>query len=200
MTEKEQELNANYSRKFVMAFITLVLCLVSVCGSTLALFTSNPGDGKIGINATSGQIDVDITDSHGVSLVGSYLAFAATDGHTEIIFEPGCSYRTQEFFIANKGSIPVNYRLYISNDGDFDMGAFTDGFDILICPASEDITKATVVTEFTGSLDRDATAGPYYLVVRMHSDADNKFSEQEYEGIGITLFAVQGNVSVTEQN
>ena len=36
----------------------------------------------------------------------------------------------------------------------------------------------------------------YYLVVRMKDDAGNAYQDQSYSGIGITVWAVQGNAHV----
>jgi len=63
------------NKTFIIAAMVILLCLVSITGATLALFTSTTEDGKIGINATSGNLKVDIVDAseNPSSLVGDVL-------------------------------------------------------------------------------------------------------------------------------
>ena len=66
---------ASYN-KFIIAAMVILLCLISITGATLALFTSDVNDGTIGINATSGNVKVDIVDEKDTrSLVGEFLKF-----------------------------------------------------------------------------------------------------------------------------
>ena len=38
----------------------------------------------------------------------------------------------------------------------------------------------------------------YYLVIKMREEAGNEFQDKSYTGIGVTVYAVQGNAEVGE--
>ncbi len=184
---------------FIIAVLIILLCLTCLIGATLALFTNDPNDGTIGVVTTSGQIQVDIIDAAtGESLIGKVLKFQIYDDREEIYFEPGATYCTQGFKVSNEGNIPINFRLYVSEDEDLDMEEFRKAFDIWISTSPDDVDNAQKLTEFTGELglENRTTDETYYLFVKMKETAGNEFQKQKYSGIGITVYAVQGNVDV----
>ncbi len=191
-------------RAIVIAALTILVCLVCLTGATLALFTSNEEDGRIGIITTAGNVAVDIVDAEydEISLVGNVLKFQTSATNREAKFEPGATFRTQGFQIKNVGSVPVNFRLYISRDeeidAEFTMEEFLSAFDIWISTNPDNHVGAQSLNEFAGTLPVDQASDTYYLFVRMKDDAGNEFQGRSYEGIGITVYAVQGNVSVEE--
>lgn len=191
-------------RAIVIAALTILVCLVCLTGATLALFTSDEEDGKIGIVTTAGDVAVDIVDADDEtkSLVGEVLQFMTSAETTEVLFEPGATFRTQGFQIKNVGSVPVKFRIHISRDeeidAEFTMEEFLAAFDIWIATTPVKHVGAESLNEFTGSLAVDGVSDTYYLFVRMKEDADNSLQGRSYEGIGITVYAVQGNVSVEE--
>ena len=82
-------------RSFLIAALVILLCLSCLTGATLALFTSDPNDGTIGIVTTSGDVEVDIVDTAGVSLRDRALAFMTTSGAVDsetVLFEPGAMF------------------------------------------------------------------------------------------------------------
>lgn len=199
----------------LIAALVILLCLVCLTGSTLALFTNDPNDGSIGIITTSGRVDVDLvdtTEAHN-SLEGEYLEFFTTSENQTIYFEPGATFYTQGFQIMNKGNVPINFRLSVSESENFNMKAFLEGFDVWITtdptttpPPGYGLDEVSPcgykLTEFTGRLEKNGDigdiSGTYYLVVKMKESADNTFQGQTYSGIGVTVFAVQGNVDIEE--
>ncbi len=187
-----------------MAATVTLLCLVSLTGATLALFTSNVSDGTIGIVTTAGDVRVDIVDSAGETLVGKTLEFEPKEEdenqNREVYFEPGAVYYTQPFRVENEGTIPINFRISISEDEDINMNEFRRAFDVWISRSTKLDSTAERLTEFQGRLD-PATgdfSDPYYLFVRMKDTAGNEFQGKSYTGIGVTVYAVQGNVGVNE--
>lgn len=192
---KEKE-NRNYSA-FIMAGLVILLCLISLTGATLALFTSNPDDGKIGVIATTGNVRVDIVDSKTEeSLVGETLLFQSADGEDGILFEPGATFYTQGFKAKNVGDIPINFRMYISEDENLNMNEFIEAFDFYITTNPDNPTDATKILNFNGGLEVGESSDTYYLVIKMKETATNGFQNRSYKGIGITVCAVQGNVSL----
>ena len=191
-----KELWAGEMKKITMSIMIIFLCFVSVIGATWALFTSG-NDGKIGINTTSGYIDMDIVDTEGNSLVNDVLDFDVDrDDDSPIYFEPGATFYTEGFRIVNRGDIKVNYRVYISNDDSENMVEFSEAFELWICENPKDMSNAKKITEFEGTLNGNDGGDIYFLVIKMKETAGNDFQGKVYSGIGITVHAVQGNVDM----
>lgn len=191
-------------KSFIIAAMVILLCLVSITGATFALFTSTTEDGKIGINATSGNLKVDIIDAsdNPTSLVGDVLEFVMTSGNE--LFEPGATFYTEGFRVKNDGTIPLNYIVYISGDDALDEKlevSFADAFEVWITPDPTSRSSMVKLQEFDGRLEVGQTSEVYYLVFRMKETADNDFQDRTFNyykdnvfyGVGITVCAVQGN-------
>lgn len=186
----------NVNKKaLTIAALIILLCLVSLTGATLALFTSSTDDGKIGINATSGSLKIDIIDDteNQDSLVGEVLSFVPKNGDDEILFEPGATYHTQGFRIKNDSSIPIKFIVYISNDEKVSPDFF-DAFDVWLTEdpllGRDGMVK---IDKYDGFLAKDQISKVLYLVFSMKEDAGNKYQNRPFNGVGITVCAVQGN-------
>ena len=194
--------NTKHTKSFIISALVLLLCMTCLIGETLALFTSDPEKGTIGVITTAGNLKVDIIDSFHPdkpSLVGEYLQFRTTTPQDEILFEPGASYFTQGFQVKNQGNVPINFRLYLSEDSSVDMEEFEKAFDVFLCtdPLNPDSAEPlkSVTGEMLKPLDCSTT---YYLFIRMKDTADNTFQNKTYDGIGIVVYAVQANVGLEE--
>lgn len=196
---EKQHVSLSQQRKAIaLVLLAMVLCIAMASATTFALFTSNINDGKIGINATSGTVDVDIINESGTSILTESLKFLTADGRDQdsIYFEPGCTIMTEGFKVVNKGSVAANIRAYISVDADFDMLAFESGFEVWITDSPDNLNYAQRLVSFKDSLAAGATSDTYYLVIRMKETAGNTFQNEVFSGIGITVYAVQGNVEI----
>ena len=162
------------------------------------MFTSGD-DGKIGINATSGDLEVGIIDAteNPQSLVGKALNFETKDG--VVLFEPGAVYHTEGFRVSNLGDIPMNYIVYISKDKDV-TADFSAAFEVWITtnPATREMDEK--LQEFEGSLAPEKSSEIYYLVFRMKETAGNEFQDRTFTGVGITVCAVQGDYYVNRKH
>ena len=191
-----------HTSTLIIAAIVILLCFVSITGATLAIFTSSSEDGKIGINATSGNIEVDIINSSEdpSSIVGEVLKFTTSSGEiiTDVLFEPGAFYYTEGFRVQNKGDIPINFILYVSEDKNNpgEAGDFAHGFEVWLTNDPTDRSTMVKMQDFDGRLDPDKISDVYYLVFRMKETAGNEFQDRTFTGIGITVCAVQGNVNI----
>ena len=182
---------------FIIAALVILLCLTCLTGATLALFTSDLNDGTIGIVTTSGDVEVDIVDTSGVTLRNKALDFFTSSEDKEALFEPGASFYTQEFQVKNTGDIPVNFSLSVSKDDKIDMKEFDEAFEVWIVRAKDgDFKNAERITNFKGRLEVGGISEEYCLVVRMKETAGNEFQGKTYTGIGVTVYAVQGNVDI----
>ena len=187
---------------FVIAALVILLCLVCLTGATLALFTSDPNDGTIGIITTAGDVKVDIVDLSGVTLQDKALSFMTTAGATDsenILFEPGATFYTQGFKVENQGDIPVNFSLSVSKDDDIDMEEFHKAFDLWIVKKDDpNFANAEPLTAFKGRLEVGKSSATYCLCIKMKESVGNEFQGKSYTGIGVTVYAVQGNVDIVE--
>ena len=185
---------------FIIAALVILLCLVCITGATLALFTSDPNDGTIGIVTTSGDVEIDIVDTSGVTLQNRALAFMTTSGATDsddVLFEPGATFYTQGFKIKNTGDIPVNFSLSVSKDDKIDMEEFAKAFELWIVKEGDDFSNAEKLTEFkVNGLAAGESSDTYYLFIRMKESVGNEFQGKTYSGIGVTVYAVQGNAEL----
>lgn len=179
----------------VIAALVILLCLVCLTGATLALFTNDLRDGTIGIVTTSGDVEIDIVDSFGASLKNESLSFITTSD--EPLFEPGAVFYTQEFCIVNTGTVSVQFSLSVSKDEDFAEEDVANAFEIWIVPAnSPDYRNAERLTNFKGRLGVGDASESYILIVKMKETAGNEFQGKTFSGIGITVYAVQGNAEI----
>ena len=180
---------------YIITAVVIMLCLFAITGATFALFTSDEGDGKIGINATSGDLEVGIVDADDPtqSLVGQVLDFVTEDG--EVLFEPGALYYTKGFRVANLGDISMDYIIYISKDKDV-AADFSTAFEVWITTNPTTREMSEKLQEFEGSLEPEQSSEIYYLVFRMKETAGNEFQDRTFTGVGITVCAVQGNADI----
>ena len=187
---------------FAMSVLVIFLCLIALTGSTFALFTSDPEDGKIGVITTSGIVDVDIVEADSGrdnSIIGDVLHFHSdTTDQGGIIIEPGATIYTQGFKIKNRGNVTLNYRMYITNDSDIDMGALDSSCEFYVTTDPHNFSDAQKIYELNGQLKAGECSDTYYLVMKMHTHVDNDFQGHIFTGIGITVYATQGNAKIEE--
>ena len=186
---------------YVIAALIILLCLVCLAGATFALFTSNKEDGTIGIITTAGSVKVDIVDAtdEKISLVGKALEFLTPANNEDLLFEPGATFYTQGFKIKNTGDIPINLHLSVSKSEAKDMKDFDDAFEVWVATEINNLATAEKLTDFKGRLEAGELSAPtYYLYIKMKETAGNDFQGRSYTGIGVTVYAVQGNVTVEE--
>ena len=178
-----------------------MICLVCLTGATLALFTSDINDGTIGIITTAADLNVDIVDTAGETLQGKALTFVTTAGaadSSKVLFEPGAVFYTQGFKVKNEGNVPVNFKLSVSKDDRIDQNEFDSAFDVWIVKEGDDMSTAQKLTEFKGRIEVGKDSETYYLFIKMKETVGNEFQGKTYTGIGVTVYAVQGNVDIKE--
>ena len=186
-----------HKQAIIMTALVILLCLVCLTGATLALFTSNLNDGTIGIVTTSGDVEIDIVDTEGATLQNKALGFITSSADKEPLFEPGATFYTQEFQVMNRGDIPVNFSLSVSKDDKIDMEEFDEAFEVWIVRADdEDFKNAERITSFKGRLEVGESSEKYRLVIKMKESVGNEFQGKTYTGIGVTVYAVQGNAQL----
>jgi hypothetical protein len=183
--------------------LVILLFLGCFVGVTLTLFKSDlldGSDGTIGIITTSGSVEIDIVDLSGKTLQNKALALMTSSGATDsekVLFEPGATFYTQGFKIKNTGDIPVNFSLSVSKDDKIDMKEFHEAFELWILKEGDDFLSSERITDFkVNGLAAGESSATYYLFIKMKETASNEFRGKTYTGIGITVYAVQGNAQL----
>ena len=93
----------------------------------------------------------------------------------------------------------MNFSLAVSKDESIDMEEFNKAFELWIVKEGDDIKTADRIDEFkVNGLLPGKNSSVYFLVIRMKETAGNEFQEKQYTGIGVTVFAVQGNAYIEE--
>ena len=186
----------------IMAVLVILLCLSCLSGATLAIFTNDLDESTIGVVATAGNMEIDVVDLLGNSLKTKALRLEVTstadeEEEQQIYFEPGAIFYTEGFKVENKGDIPINFSISVSKDESIDMEAFDDAFEVWIVEEGDDFSNAQKTSEFeVEGLAAKTSSNTYHLFIRMKETAGNQFQGQIYTGIGITVYAVQGNVEI----
>lgn len=183
----------NGIRQATLAFIAILLCVVCLTGVTLALFMSKDS-GTIGINVTSGKVSVDIVDNHDKSLVGDVLDFVNPTPEKKMYWEPGATFYTQPFRVKNTGEVTVNYHVYVNTSNA--SSELVHALDFYLTTDPTKLEEPIDLPTFKGTLISGQCGETYYLVVHMKKEASNKYKNMTLTGIGITVYAVQGNVDV----
>lgn len=189
----------SHMKAFAMAAMIFLLCLVCLSGATYALFTNDKNDGTIGVVTTTGDLSVDIVDTAGESLQTKALDFVTTSGTSKsenLFFEPGATFYTQGFCVKNTGDIPAKYTISVSKKEGISLDAFKEVFDIWIVEEGQDPFSGVPMDEFYGTVAKDGVSTTYYLYIKMKETIGNDFQGKVYTGIGITVYAVQGNATI----
>ena len=180
-------------RALLTSVMALVMCVVMLVGTTFAWFTDTASTAVNKIQA--GNLDVDIVDKEGTtSLDGKTLSFRDANGKTDILWEPGATFFTQGFRIANKGNLALKYKVVVSGTtGDTGLLKVMK-FDVV-----SKMEKTGFEVNFTttpGQLLPSAAGTPsvsdiFYLRGHMDENAGNEYKNMTLTGISVTVYATQ---------
>lgn len=198
-------------KAFVSAFVALIICFTMLVGTTLAWFTDSANVGVQTI--TTGTLDIavqsDPTDET-TNMEGSELTWQAFDGRTDIYWEPGATYETNEFYIVNNGNLNLKFKITlggISGDTElldvltFDILADASSFEFDfggfgVVPGSSEFDLlegfqmgSNLFTEY--GLNKETYVGPLKVVAHMSEEAGNEYTNKALTGIGLNLIATQ---------
>ena len=96
----------NTKRALLMSALSMLLCVSMLVGTTFAWFTDSVTSGSNVIK--SGNLDIVMEYWDGTQWVdaeGEVIPFVAADGRSEILWEPGCTYKMAPFRVRNEGSL-----------------------------------------------------------------------------------------------
>ena len=170
----------NTKRALLMSALSLLTCVSMLVGSTFAWFTDSVT--SAGNRIQAGTLDIDLVDKTGATLEGQMIEWVTKDGKAQdaILWEPGCTYVTEEFKVVNKGNLDLQFKVEVTGiDGD---------------------AKLLEVIEFTPSgfaygesvkLLANKETGLMTLTAHMKEEAGNEYQGLAIEGIAITVLATQ---------
>ena len=188
-------------RALLTSVMALVMCVVMLVGTTFAWFTDTASTNVNRIVA--GNLDVDIVDATDTSTSldkGTLQFLRAADGTDErtkvenVLWEPGATFFTQGFKIANKGNLALKYKVVVSGTtGDTGLLKVMK-FDVVSA-----MTKTGSEVDFAanpGQLlpptsDTPSVSDTYYLRGHMDESAGNEYKNMTLTGISVTVYATQ---------
>ena len=169
-------------RALLASGMALILCVSMLVGSTFAWFTDSVS--TAGNTIQSGKLQVDLVDKNGVSLENKVLAFEDKDGNN--LWEPGCTYNTQEFFVKNNGNLALQYQIAIN--GITGNAKLLEAIEWTI---TVDGVKTTIANLKGTLLEANETSKAIVLSGHMKEEAGNEYQNLTVEGISISVFATQ---------
>ena len=178
-------------RALLTSVMALVMCVVMLVGTTFAWFTDTASTAVNKIQA--GNLNVDIVDKEGESLDGRSLSFKDVNGKTDILWEPGATFKLDSFKIVNDGNLAFKYKVVISGVNgsakllkaiDFTInGEPLADWDGILLPAGKTVTEGTKEEVKETSL--------ITISGTMKKEAGNEYQGLSIDGIGITVYATQ---------
>ena len=175
-------------RALLLSALSLFMCVSMLIGSTFAWFTDSVTTGSNIIK--SGNLDVDLIDASGASMSGEIIEFVAKDGRaqSEILWEPGCTYKTEPVRVVNKGNLALKYKITISGiTGDAKL------LEVIDWTVTIDGVKTDLST-FEGELYPETgkdISGEIVLSGHMKEEAGNDYEDLTVENIAISVYASQ---------
>ena len=99
----------NSKKALLSSAFALVLSAAMLIGTTFAWFTDTASTAVNKIQA--GTLKIDIVDENGVSVKGKSMSFVNKEGSSDILWEPGATFKTTGFKIKNIGNLALKYKL-----------------------------------------------------------------------------------------
>ena len=197
----------------LLSFTSLLLCFAMLVGSTFAWFTDTATTGVNKI--VSGKLKVDLVAADGeTSLTGEGGKLLWTQkvvsGRNETLeaveneglplWEPGVTFLTQGFKIANKGNLALKWKVEVNkgttadNAGGYDLLDVIDFYVVTKTTATGEPTETPLVA-FEGQLKEGNTVSEatYYIKGVMDKNAGNEYQNLTLDGITVTVYATQLN-------
>ena len=187
-------------RALLTSVMALVMCVVMLVGTTFAWFTDTASTNVNRIVA--GNLDVDIVDATDTSTSldkGTLQFLRAADGTGEptkvenVLWEPGATFFTQGFKIANKGNLALKYKVVVSGTtGDTGLLKVMK-FDVVSAMAKTgfEVDFAANPGQLPPTSDTPSVSDTYYLRGHMDESAGNEYKNMTLTGISVTVYATQ---------
>ena len=172
-------------RALLSSVVALFICFSMLLGTTFAWFTDTVT--SAGNVIQSGTLDVDLVDANGKSMDGQVIDFVANDNRDqdEILWEPGCTYKTEPVKVVNKGNLALKYQIAINGiNGDAKL---LEAIEWSVTVGGAEIA----LDALNNTLLPGAESGEIVLAGHMKEEAGNEYQNLKVEGVSITVYATQ---------
>ena len=185
-------------RALLLSALSLLMCVSMLIGSTFAWFTDSVT--SAGNTIQSGTLDVDLVDEAGKSMEGEKIDFVAADGRDTILWEPGCTYKTEPVYVVNKGNLALKYKVGINGiDGDAKL---LEAIEWTVTIGDDEYELSALEGKlYPAGSDKGASKSEAIVLSgHMKEEAGNEYQGLTVEGISITVFATQLTAEVDSFN
>ena len=205
--------NRKATKRALLTSITaLVMCVVMLAGTTLAWFTDTASTnvnkiqaGKLDVQlmmATAWDADGNPTDwDDAEDKTLNFLVNGAVPAqNTQILWEPGCTYKLPELKVVNNGNLALKYEIAITGvTGSaklLDAIKFTAKVgDSTTLVGLNDLKGVILPTGMTASNNNEAVGETPSITISgtMDTNANNDYMNLSIDGISITVNATQAS-------
>ena len=169
----------------VMSFVSLLICVTMLVGSTFAWFTDTATASVNTIQA--GNLHVEIQDTNNQKIEALEWVTADNREQNEILWEPGCTYTLTPFKIANTGNLALKYKLVVTGvEGDAEL--------LKVIKFTYKLGDADLNLDEERHLKKDEKTGLITISAHMDEAAGNDYMDKTLEGVKITVYATQDTV------
>ena len=178
--------NTNITKRALLSSaVAVFLCFAMLLGTTFAWFTDSVTSGSNVIQ--TGTLAVDLVDANGNSMEGEIIEFVTADGRAqgEILWEPGCTYKTEPVYVVNKGTLDLKYEIIIN--GIVGNAKLLDAIEWTVTVDG----TTTALDALNGTLPAGEKSGAIVITGHMKEDAGNEYQNLVAEGISISVIATQ---------
>ncbi len=207
----------NTKRALLLSSLSLLLCVSMLVGTTFAWFTDTASTGVNTIQA--GTLDIAFMMADGknednstkwVTAEGKTLNFTNADGETDILWEPGATFKLPTVKLVNDGNLALKFNMVVNGVyGDLELA---DVLDVMISVDGAEAVNAGTLSQFMADADgaahgvilpadsddtnlpQDTTIGAsaeYTIALKMQETAGNKYQGMSLDGMTFTAFASQ---------
>ncbi len=178
----------NNKRALILSCLSLLLCVSMLIGSTFAWFTDN--DTTAVANIVSGTLDIEIVDADG-KIKEDALKFVDKNFNSDIKWEPGATFHTEQFAFKNNGNLYLKLKVEINNtEVSYNKLNEAISFSLVDAVTGDKIAlNAATVQDFP--VAPGMVTGYYRIEGTMDQNAGNEYQGLTMEGVSITVYATQ---------
>ncbi len=176
-------------KALLCSILTILLSTTMLIGTTFAWFTDTASTSVNKIQA--GTLTVDIVKEDGTtSIKDKSMDFVDYNSSTNILWEPGVTFKTPVFKIKSTGNLALKYKLVLNGvNGDNEL------LDVITFSVIDETGAEVDLDTYVGHLTpTESLSGALYIKAHMDEEAGNKYQGLSLEGLGITVVATQDTV------
>ncbi len=178
---------ATTKRALLASVVSLLLCMSMLIGSTFAWFTDT--DTTAVSSIVSGTLELEIQDADGNEKTDA-LKFLAADNRTDILWEPGTTYKTEQFQLVNVGNLWLKYKVEI-NGIQVSDNKLNEVIKFYLVDAEGNKTLLNDLKMADLPLGPTSGTGLMYIEGHMDENAGNEYQNLTLSGVSITVHAAQ---------